>query len=56
MTRIVSYEKSRGLHLAEPGLMAGSRNLGEVYMTFKKLAIDRNIVLFNKGTALFKYC
>ena len=60
----IIYGKSGGLHLAEPGLMAGRQAGSQAVcqmkfgrgMTFLKLAVDQNIqfpFLFNKGTALF---
>ena len=61
-----TYGRSGGLHLAEPGLMAGrqsGRQSDEIWARyvwhFKSLiAVDQNIrfsVLFNKRTALFKH-
>ena len=57
----IACGKSGGLHLAEPGLMAGRladwlTKFGRG-MKFLKLSIDRNIhfsALFSQGTLLFQ--
>ena len=45
MRLYISCEKSGGLHLAEPCLMAVSRQADEIQVRFKnfKVAIDQNI-------------
>ena len=60
MPLYITCEKSGGLHLAEPSLMAGLQagwlTKFEQGLKFPKLAVDRNIqfsALFSQGTAFF---